>query len=104
MKIARRAKAWADWAKASVEGSAGKGHKFTKVPVAWVPTTEEAHSGRPSATLAALLEGQRKLWSDLWIAGGGESIGARGFELPADLACPELAGLFPDQVRRAANT
>ena len=67
-----RAKEWADWARASVEGSAGRGHKFTKVPQAWVPSTEVVPPGGASATPAALLEGKRRLWSDLWTAGGGE--------------------------------
>ena len=86
-----------------MEGFAGRGHRFTKVPQAWVPSTEEVPPGKTSANLAALLEGQRKLWSDLWIA-GGESIGSRGFEWPADLACPKLLEFSLDQVRGAANS
>ena len=39
-----------------MEGSAGKGHRFTKVPIAWVPTTEVIPTGKPSATPAALLD------------------------------------------------
>ena len=100
----RRAKKWADRARASVEGSAGRGHKFTKVPQAWAPSTEVVPPGGTSATPAALLEGQRRLWSDLWTAGGGESIGSRGFEWPAGLACPELPELSPDQIRGAAKS
>ena len=35
--LSSRAKQWSDWAKSSLEGSAGKAHKFTRVPEAWVP-------------------------------------------------------------------
>ena len=64
-----RAQAWSSWAQSSLEGSAGKAHRFTKQSLEWTPTvalSEEGWSAQPWA----LLEDQSRLWGQIGVAKG----------------------------------
>ena len=92
--MSSRVKQWSDWARSALEGSAGKAHRFTRVPEAWVPTVAMGHDGKPSAAPAALLQEQRAMWGRLWQ--GGKRGDTRGsFTWPADAPCQSSPSFRP---------
>ena len=100
--LSSRAKQWSDWARSALEGSAGKAHRFTRVPEAWVPTVAMGHDGKPSAAPAAPLQEQRAMWGGLWQGGkGGDTRGS--FTWPADAPCQSLPLLSADDLRRTST-
>ena len=57
---------WKKWAEESLNGGAGRAHRWAKLPQAWVPTTSGNKAGHFSATLAHLLQTEAERLRELW--------------------------------------
>jgi hypothetical protein len=95
-----RAKQWSSWAKLALEGAAGKAHKCCKEPSKWRPSVDTIEEGAVSAPPRVRLEGQKKLWGDLWRGDRGRS-GA--FVWPVFAKVPVLPPLSVGQLRKVSQ-
>ena len=59
---------WKDWVNESLLRGAGAVHKWSKVPVAWRPTTTLMQDGIVTADPRQLLQAEKREWSSTWSA------------------------------------
>eukprot|EP00972_Heterocapsa_arctica_P113109 16435382-Heterocapsa_arctica.AAC.1 len=94
-----RAKQLTSWAKTSLEGSAGKPISFLGSQLR--PSVDTSEEGISSASPKTLLDGQTKLWGNLWRNGNHDRTGA--FEWPVFVKVPMLILLTVGQLRKTSQ-
>ena len=94
---AAKDKAWKGWRERELEGSAGRAHKFSKLPQPWAPPEVSGPDGARVHDAKGLLEVESGRYSELWAAKAPTA----GRTSAGNEPC---ARLLPAQLRRIARS